>query len=122
MPKLNLDYATEVYRVCRHRAMLAAREFAPTPMDVTDGATMWHVPDGLCGFAWISIPGNTPLGRAWKSLGLAKKAYPKGLSIWVSEFNQSYELKSVYARAFVKALRTISPDLAVGVYADSRLD
>jgi hypothetical protein len=81
-----------------------------------------QVDDGVCGFAWISFPGNDTHGRwakgkrfAW---GSCREGYPKGLQISVSLFNQSMQKKEAYAVAYAKYLR----DRGVKAHADSCLD
>jgi len=112
-----------------HKAGLAAGQGkTPQPMTVyeADGLTdrpkpdgqSWYVPEGLCGFAWVKFAGNTGFGRWAKRTGRARKGYPSGLSVWVSEFGQSYERKLAYAQAFATVLR----DGGVTAYAGGRLD
>lgn len=94
---------------------------APTPMVVVDPArrTLYHVADGVCGFAWIAFKGNTAFGRAMKKAGLARSHYPSGLCVWVSDYNQSMQRKEVYADAFAKTLRDNG---VADAYAGSRMD
>lgn len=109
-----------------HKAAVAAK---PTPMVVTDadlitglpipGATRYHVPEGACGFAWIKLKGNTKFGRWMKATKRARPGYPTGLTVWVSDYNQSVERKLAYAEAYAAVLRKYGIDDA---YADSRLD
>jgi len=98
-----------LFRVIATIADKAGREAAaaitPEPMVVTDGKTTWHVPEGLCGFAEIKFAGNTTWGRWAKSTQLASRCYDGGLSIWVHQYAQSYELKAAYAKAFAENLR-----------------
>lgn len=112
-----------------HAAGMAAGEAkTPQPMTVyeADGLTdrpkpggkSWYVPEGLCGFAWVKFAGNTGFGRWAKRTGLASKAYPKGLSVWVRQFGQSYERKLAYAQAAAEVLR----EGGVEAYAGGRLD
>jgi hypothetical protein len=93
----------------------AALAHYPTPMIVEEHTDMldddspvresWHVPDGVCGVAWVTLhPGNCSAALyAKKHLG-AKKAYEGGMSIWVSDYNQSMERKYVHAKAFAAVL------------------
>ena len=78
----------------------------------------WYVSEGACGFAWIRFKGNTAWGKWAKAQGIATPAYPKGLQIWVSEFNQSVTRKEAYANAYAKVLC----GAGIEAYADSRLD
>lgn len=74
--------------------------------------------DFPCGFAWIQFKGNTAWAKWAKAEGLARPAYPKGMSIWVHDFNQSMTKKEVYAQAYAKVLR----DNGIEAYAQSRMD
>jgi hypothetical protein len=92
-------------------------------MTVTGGvpgeaAQSWYVSEGCCGFAWIEFKGTTPWARWAKKAGKARKNYPTGYSIWVSEFGQSVDRKEAYAKAFAKVLK----EHGVEAYANSRLD
>lgn len=88
-----------------------------TPMVINGYAP---IADGVCGFAWVNIrPGNGPLARYLKLLGFARPdSYLGGVSLWVSEFNQSLAKKEAYAFAFAKVLQ----DAGVRAYAGSRID
>ena len=105
------------------RAGLAAHEAAtPTPMTVVygDGQTTYHVPEGLCGFAWVTvygIKGNTKLGKMLKTRGF-RKSYTGGLQYWISTMTQSVARKEAYAEAMAKVLCSHG----ITAYADSRLD
>ena len=88
----------------------------PTPMVVVQHSNMmddtspvekqWLVPDGVCGFAWISIkPATSPFARWLKDKGYAKHdAYYGGITYWVHQGNQSMELKENFAHAMAKVL------------------
>lgn len=81
---------------------------------------MWHVPEGMCGFAWVNVsPGNSPFANWLKKNKLARKAYGSGVDIWISAFGQSVERKEACASAMAKVLRD---ELGVNAYASSRLD
>lgn len=111
-----------------HKAgMKAGTEALPAPMTVFEsdlqgcpiaGGKVWHVAEGACGFAWVQFKGNTAWGKWAKEQGIARPAYPKGLHIWVSEFNQSIVRKEAYAYAYAKVLN----DAGIEAYANSRLD
>lgn len=114
----------ELYDAACAAGKTAAAANTPEPMrvGVGEGAnfrqTYPTVMDGVCGFAWIQFAGNTAWGRWTKKQGLARKAYPKGLSIWVSAYGQSMDRKSAYAGAFARVLQTAGID----AYAQSRMD
>lgn len=104
-----------------HAAGMAAGNAAsPTPMVVVGaGGYRDVVNDGPCGFGWVWLKGNTAVGRAMRAAGIARPDYPTGLSIWCSEFGQSYERKRAYAAAYAGVLREAGASEAVG---RSRLD
>lgn len=124
-----MDFAA-LYAKADAAGKAAATACVPTPMVVGSPTTLlgndidpnkptYYVADGVCGFAWIKLKGNTPFGRWTKKKGLAKPAYPNGLSIWVSAYGQSMARKEAYARAFAKVLNENGVSDA---YADSRMD
>lgn len=86
-----------------HEAGLAA---APNPMTVTDGVQEWHVPDGVCGFAWVIIrPGNSAFANFLKKQKIAQPdSYYGGVNIWISDHGQSLERKTAHARAMAAFL------------------
>ncbi len=96
----------------------AATKVVPEPMTVVGAKQIWHVPEGMCGFAWVVFKGNTSFGRWALKNKLARKAYSGGLHLWVSDYEQSYDRKSAYAAAFAEVLRKHGVD----AYADNRLD
>lgn len=91
------------------------------PLDDSSPVTQsWHVPDGVCGFAYIRSKGNTAFGRWMKRATAARRdSYAGGVYVSVHEFGQSYQKKDAYARAFVKELVDNGID---GVWSESRLD
>lgn len=87
------------------------------------------VMDGLCGFGWVRIAGNTSLARTAKArygeagehrhpVAYVSKGYPTGLHITPAHRSQSYERKRAWAGAFASVLR----DAGFEAYADGRLD
>lgn len=120
-------------------AMEATR---PTPMVVyeADGLTdqpkpggqSWYVPEGPCGFAWVTIrPATTGFARWLKRYrfhaerpvleaegGHWGKAYYGGYQFWVWRGGQSYELKLAYANAYAEVLR----EAGIDAYPGGRLD
>lgn len=91
----------------------AGNEVIPAPM-IVQGANLlddkphgkkYFVSEGVCGFAWVSFPGNTAFGRWAKKEGFAAQFHPKGLCYWVGNFGQSMERKEACARAMAKVLR-----------------
>ena len=111
-------------------AGLAAGESAvPTPMVVSQHADAfddkspvkqsWFVPDGVCGFAWVTLrPGTSPAARFAKKFLGARRGFHGGMELWVSEFGQSMARKEAFADAFAKVLK----DHGVTAFAGSRMD
>lgn len=83
------------------------------------GAVPEVVNDGVCGFAWIHIKGNTAFGRWAKAQGYARKCVYSGLNISLREHTQSMARKEAYGRAAVDVLRRYGIDDA---YMQSRID
>jgi len=109
----------------------ALKACTPIPMIVEQHENMaddhspvsqaYHVPDGVCGFAWINIKlTNTPSRQfinALKKAELAtadinsfrdapfkKSSYYGGYLYWVRQGNQSMQKKEAFAHAFAKVL------------------
>ena len=90
----------------RPRAMIVEQH-----ADVTDDSSpvsqSWYVPDGVCGFAWVSVrPGTSAFAR-WlvrHGVGTADR-YAGGVTVWIRDYRQSYELKSAHAHAMAEVLR-----------------
>jgi hypothetical protein len=78
------------------------------------------VEDGVCGFAWVNVkPGNSAFANWLKKQGKGRSdSYYGGVTVWVSEFNQSMQKKEVYAEAFSKVLK----EAGIKAYASSRMD
>lgn len=114
------DHFQQIYDEARAAGINALNACVPDVMVLRDNVSgrTWTVPDGVCGFAWIQIKGNTSFGRWAKKSGLTSPAYPNGLMFWVSYGGQSMERKEAYARAFAAVLRENN----IEAYADSRMD
>jgi hypothetical protein len=118
----------ELYRTADAAGKAAAEACRPAPMivgtavglsnKIDESKPQYFVPDGVCGFAWIQFPGNTAFGKWAKAQKLARPAYPKGLSIWVSDYGQSIQLKEAYAWAFARVLQ----EAGIKAYSGSRMD
>lgn len=80
---------------------------------------VYFVPGGVCGFAWVNMPGTTGFARWAKARGLARKAYEGGYNIRVRAGGQSYEMKMAYAGAYAQVLQEAG---LKRVYANGRLD
>lgn len=111
----------QMFREAHAAGLKAGAAAGVVPMIVQGQQQTWVVPDGACGFAWITIrPGTSRLARAAKQYAGARKAYGGGVQIWVSEFGQSVMRKEAYAAAYAEVLRRVSGESEV--YAEGRLD
>lgn len=115
----------EIYRAASAAGRAAGQAHSPTPMGVYPVDLRGNrlgptevVEDGVCGFAWVKIAGNTSFGRWAKKEGIARSAYGGGLQIWISDYGQSMERKEAHARAMAKVLN----NNGVKAYAQSRMD
>jgi len=117
--KLNLDFEI-LLGVAMREGQYAALNCTPTPMRVVGMGADYVVNDGACGFAWVNVkPGTSKFARYLKTKGIARRdTYYGGVTIWVSQFNQSYEKKMSYARAFANVLN----DNNINARAMGRLD
>lgn len=122
----------ELYEKAYAAGLAAGKAALPTPMIVGEAQALvgpgsdkidysketYYCESGVCGFAWVVVPGNSPFGRWAKKAGVARPGYPKGIHFWVREFGQSMERKEAFARAFAKVLK----EAGVQAYSDSRMD
>lgn len=95
----------------------AAEACVPVPMVVGSAKSLfgnemdpnkpvYHVPDGVCGFAWVEIhPARGAVVSYMKKNRIGCPGYPKGWSVWVSGYGQSMQKKEAYAGAYAKVLR-----------------
>lgn len=112
----------EVYKKAYAAGMAAAEAAVPTPMVVTEEVPAtgrsWYVPEGACGFAWITIKPATCSFAKW--LVKTKRGHKGGrYQIWIAEHGQSVERKEAHACAMAEVLRS---ELGIEAYAGSRLD
>jgi len=91
---------------------------SPEPMTVVGDDKSYFVSEGMCGFSWVKIKGNTPFGRHCKKVGLARPAYGGGLQIRCPFMSQSYDRGQAWAYAFSSVLKNND----IFAYADGRLD
>lgn len=110
--------------------LLAGSAHKPTPMvvqqresaydDASPVVQSWHVPEGPCGFAWVSVsPGTSSFARWLKKQGHARTdSYYGGVRISISEYGQSYERKVAHA----EAMALVFKKHGVSAYAMSNLD
>lgn len=90
------------------------------PLDDRSAIVKQYAPiaDGVCGFAWVHIKGNTAFGRWAKAKGIARSDYPTGLAISVMAHGQSLTRKAAHAAAFAAVLR----EAGIDAYAQDRID
>ena len=117
-----------IYDEAQKAGFKAGQEAIPAPMVVqevglddkpTAGSKEYYVSEGLCGFAWVNITGNSKFGRWVKDIGLGNHdSYYHGVTIWCGEFGQSIARKEAWAQAFAGVLQKHG----IEAYSQSRLD
>lgn len=119
-----------LYCKARLAGLAAGDNHTPRPMTVEAHANplddsskvvkSYHVPEGLCGFAWVNIkPGTSRFARFLKDKGYGRTdSYYGGVTIWISNHGQSYERKRAHAAAFAAVLT----GAGISATAMSRLD
>lgn len=114
-PPISKAAAKALLRKADEAGMAAGAVATPTPMyvgspthplgsDIDPRKPIYEVMDGVCGFAYINIPGDTPLGRRVREMGW-RRAYYGGMERSVFAFGQSMTRKEAYAAAFTAVLR-----------------
>jgi hypothetical protein len=100
--------------------MMVVREHVNPLNDNSPVAREWRVPEGPCGFAWVTVrPGNSRAAKVMRdTLGARIDSYAGGMMLWVSAFNQSIVRKEAFAEAFAETLRAAG----IRATAGSRLD
>lgn len=107
----------------------AGKAAAVVPMVVSQHASpmndsspvvkQWHVPDGPCGFAWVTVtPGNCAFANWLKKNGYARKGYYGGVEISISDYGQSIMRKEAHAGAMAGVLQ----EAGIKAYSNSRMD
>lgn len=117
-------YAKEqmIHDTAHAAGMEAGRANTPHPMTVVDKDRnkVYHVADGVCGFASVIIkPANSRFANFLRSIDKGYPAYRGGWTFPCHEFNQSLARKEEYCRAYAKVLRANGLDR---IYCDSRMD
>lgn len=129
--KASYEAFAELVDKAHQAGVLAAANKVPTPMIVAQHAhplvdtspivRAWVVPEGTCGFAWVTVhPGNSSFARwlvkhrGWQSGGYGSG----GVGLWVSDYKQSLELKEAYADAYKLVLR----EAGFQAFSHSRMD
>jgi hypothetical protein len=141
-PKYSEAEASALLNKAREAGLSAGNADTPIPMivgtpkggllgtalgaDIDPAEPVYHVSDGACGFAWVVIrPGNCSFARQVKKLRTpwgprpwGGRAYGGGVSIWISDHNQSLSRKEAHADAFAAVLK----EAGVDAYSQSRMD
>lgn len=130
-PKLSDAECAVLYKLADIAGKAAADKCCPTPMIVVQRANPFDdnspiikqyepVMGGCCGFAWVNVkPGNSRFANWLKKTGRGRAdSYYGGVTIWISDYGQSMNLKESYAYAFAKVLS----DNGIKAYANSRMD
>jgi len=118
-----------LWKKAKAAGLNAGRNAQVTPMvigqhanpldDSSEIKAAWVIPDGPCGFAWITIrPANSSFANWLKRQGLGIKGYYGGLEVSIHEHGQSITRKEAHAHAMAKVLREAGINVTVG----SRLD
>jgi len=115
----------EAFQEAKRAATLALVNAGVDPMTVvSDTGQSWVVNEGLCGFAWVSIPvdARTKHGKAIKSLG-AGRSSEGGMRFWSSDLVPDYRGQS-YERqlAGCKAAAEVLMSYGIQAHAGGRLD
>lgn len=135
--KMTQKQARDLHQKAHAAGLAAVEQCRPTPMVVQQHANQlddnspvvkqWHVPDGPCGFAWVSIkPCRGPFVTFCKKNGIGSRSdYHKAWHItpWDTKAgrtaqSQSIELKSAYCGAYAQVLR----EAGINAWMESRLD
>ena len=114
-----------LWKTAEAAGIQAAKRCIPKPMVVTEDPGLsgpviqsWIVLEGVCGFAWVHVPGNCAFGRWAKKSGRMSTDYPKGLMYWIPHYNQSMSRKEAHAHAFAQVLT----EAGISAHARSRMD
>lgn len=126
---LKMDCA-ELFAKADAAGAVAAAKVVPlamvvTSVDINDepipGARSYHVPEGVCGFAWVTVkPGNCQMAKWLKKFKGARAGYYGGIEFSVRGYGQSMQRKEAYAEAFAQVLREAPGEIRA--YAGSRMD
>src|ERR1035437_3492099 len=121
MKPMSSDFFPRMFELAHLAGMDAVNKCNVLPMDVFDPSTgdRWHIDDGVCGFAWVTIhPANGAFAKWMKINKGCRLAYGGGMQYWISDFNQSMQKKEEYADAFADVLRRFD----IKAYSGARMD
>lgn len=117
-PKLSGDEKwAAIFKTAREHAMNAANNTCPTPMVLDGYDTIW---DGVCGFAWVTIPdARTGMAKWLRSNDIGFRSQKSGQKVYAEiGQSQSFERAEAYANAFAEVLQANGVPCTV----DSRID
>lgn len=106
----------ELFTNAMEAGRIAADAHTPTPMTIRGYAP---IADGVCGFAWVNIPGRGNFAKWIRENKHGHKAYHGGVDIWIADYNQSMEKKYAHAVAMAEYLRANG---IPGAVAGNRMD
>ncbi len=109
----------ELWDKAKASGLLGGDGSTPVPM-IVSGYEDEPIMDGACGFAWVNVkPGTSAFARWLKKMNYARTdSYYGGVTIWISEHNQSVDRKSKHAAV----MASIFTEAGFNAYADSRMD
>ena len=99
-----------------HNAALKANPLMVQAVNNQTGEV--YEPFAICGFASVIVKGlRGKMLTDFKSRGF-EKHYRGGLSLWIRDYNQSYDMKTAYATEYARTLT----ERGITSWCDSRLD
>jgi hypothetical protein len=122
MTKTKTQWHSDLYAKAQAAGRTAGERATPTPMIVEQHQPIqqtYHVPEGVCGFAWVRVrPGTCSFAR-WLKLALGcGRDYYGGMNIWITDHGQSLARKLAHAEALASVLR----EAGINATAHSRMD
>lgn len=102
------------------RPMIVGSPSTPFGNDVDPTQKTYYVPEGVCGFAWVQVrPGTSAFAKWLKKMKYARAdSYAGGVSVWISDYNQSMARKSAHADAMAKVFN----EAGFTAFAQDRMD
>ena len=99
----------------------AAKAASPQMLQINEPAPdgSRYAPFPMCGFAWVKVsPGNCRFANWLRKTGKGDNGWNGGVTIWMSEYKQSVDLKLAHARAMADVFQAAG----ITAHAGSRLD
>jgi hypothetical protein len=99
------DAFTTIWRDAGLAAHVAVQALDVKPMTVIAGQVAYHVADGVCGFAYVTIKPATGAFVQWlKGRSIGHKSYYGGWEISIPHYGQSMQRKEEHARVVAEYL------------------